>query len=309
MEHLTSFVSSRGLMRAYDAHNRLPVSSRPEIDVDLVARLPDGGSVYVCTDALHGFIRDILPTVERPFTLVSADIDIPISPAMLDALPIRTLLECPKLLAWYAQNLQASHPKLHGLPIWLDYHTMWSTPGLWGMTAISPIAQEHALLSAHAAFPTYDERYLASYCNWYFALNWGDRQECIDRIDMSALFFETHPIPRNSSWQRQAECMFVVSPEGPLAVVFGWLRNDRHKLSSGTVPTDSIIRAHQAASVTHLDLVIIDGMEFTGRSELDAVGDCRMIVLLARTRTLKNWSNFNRLASDTLYEPAWSDQA
>lgn len=201
-------------MRSCDAHNRMPVSSRAEIDVDLVATLPDGGSVYVCTDAVHRFIRDILPTVERPFTLVSGDSDVPISPAMLDAPPMQTLLECPKLLAWYAQNLQTSHHKLHGLPIGLDYHTMWSTPGLWGMTAISPIAQEHALLSAHAASPPYDERYLAAYCNWHFTLSRGDRQECIDRIDKSACFFETHPIPRNSSWQRQAECMFVVSPEG-----------------------------------------------------------------------------------------------
>jgi len=94
----------------------------------------------------------------------------------------------------------------------------------------------------------------------------------------------------------------------PLAVVIGWLRNDRHKLSSGIVPTDGIIRAHQAAKVTHFDLVIIDGMEFTGRSELDAVGDCRVIVL-ACTRTFKNWSNFNRLARDKRYELAWSDEA
>jgi hypothetical protein len=38
--------------------------------------------------------------------------------------------------------------------------------------------------------------------------------ECHEKIDKTACFFESNPVPRNSTWQRQAECMIVVSPEG-----------------------------------------------------------------------------------------------
>jgi hypothetical protein len=33
-------------------------------------------------------------------------------------------------------------------------------------------------------------------------------------MDKSVCFFEPNAVPRNSTWLRQAECMFVVSPEG-----------------------------------------------------------------------------------------------
>jgi hypothetical protein len=82
------------------------------------------------------------------------------------------------------------------------------------MSAISPIAQENLLLNSYAASPEFNQRYLAGYCNWHFAIHRGDRQECQERTDKAVAFFEPTAVPRSSSWLRQAECMFVISPEG-----------------------------------------------------------------------------------------------
>jgi hypothetical protein len=163
---------------------------------------------------LFNFAQNVLPNIAQSFVLVSGDSDIPINDAMLAEPLISSLIGNGYLQSWYAQNLCVQHEKLVALPIGLDYHTMWERPGLWGMTAISPIAQEHALLATHANSPDFNHRYLAAYCNWHFAIGRGDRQTCFDKIDKSICFFEAGTVPRQSSWARQAECMFVVSPEG-----------------------------------------------------------------------------------------------
>jgi hypothetical protein len=118
------------------------------------------------------------------------------------------------LLSWFAQNLSSNHPKIRHLPIGLDYHTMWERPGAWGISAISPIAQENALLNTLAAAPPHGERYMNAYCNWRPVAGWGDREACYAQIDRSVCLFESGYVSRASSWQRQSEFMFVISPEG-----------------------------------------------------------------------------------------------
>jgi hypothetical protein len=214
MEQLTSFVSSRGILKSCASHNRTPVSSHPLLDAELIVNHRPGGAIHVCTDALANFAHHFLPHLTSPFVLVSGDSDIPVSDALLAEPLIAPLVDSPYLTAWYAQNLSARHPKLHALPIGLDYHTMWERPGLWGITAVSPMAQENSLINILAASPEFNQRYLAGYCNWHFAMGRGDRQECYDKADKAVCYFEANAVPRNSTWLRQAECMYVVSPEG-----------------------------------------------------------------------------------------------
>jgi len=214
MEAFTAFVSSRGILKSCGIHNKNPVSSQPHIDADLLQDHRSGGSIYVCTDALKNFSENFLLQIQSPFVLVSGDSDVPVGESLLADPIITIILDNEHLLGWFAQNLSTQHPKLSALPIGLDYHTMWDRPGFWGITAVSPIAQENSLINILAGSPEFGQRYLAGYCNWHFAMGRGDRQECFDRIDKSVCFFESNAVPRNSSWMRQAECMFVISPEG-----------------------------------------------------------------------------------------------
>lgn len=214
MEQLTSIVSSRGLLRSCHSHNKKPVSSSTAIDEDLLENHAHGRSVYVCTDAIQNFARNFFPKIDVPLVLVSGDGDTAVSQSLLDDSTVADMLQSPLLLAWFAQNLNANHPKISPLPIGLDYHTMWERPGAWGISAVSAIAQEHTLLNTLAASPPFGERYMNAYCNWRPVTGWGDREECYAKIDKSVCFFETGAVPRSSSWQRQSEFMYVVSPEG-----------------------------------------------------------------------------------------------
>jgi hypothetical protein len=63
---------------------------------------------------------------------------------------IKTLIESPKVLAIYAQNMcVVGHPKCKHIPIGLDYHTLnWERGGhLWGRTGMLA-SQQEALLKA-----------------------------------------------------------------------------------------------------------------------------------------------------------------
>jgi hypothetical protein len=214
MEQFTTIISSRGLLKSTGAHNGRPVSSQALIDADLLVRHRPGSSIYVCSDALPEFASRLMPQLQAPFTLVSGDSDLSIAPSTIGDAVFRGILENPLCTAWFAQNAQAEHAKLHSLPIGLDYHTMWEYPGRWGLSAVAPMAQERQLLDTWARSPELPQRYLAAYCNWTHALDRGDRRECLERIDGKIRFTEQQFVPRASSWARQSECLFVVSPEG-----------------------------------------------------------------------------------------------
>jgi hypothetical protein len=158
VEHLTSVVSSRGILKSCSVHNRRPVSSSAEIDQDLLAGHKAGGSIYVCTDAIAEFARRFLPQVSAPFTLVTGDSDRAVSPDSLGAAVLRTVTEHELCLGWFAQNLATTHYKLQALPIGLDYHTMTANPGFWGVSQVFPVAQEHALLATWSRSPGPNER-------------------------------------------------------------------------------------------------------------------------------------------------------
>ncbi len=214
MESITNFTSSRGLMKSCSARNRTPSSSSDFIDADILHGHVPVQSIYVCTDALLNFSHYVVDGIHQPFTLVTGDSDTPINSNLIQHASIQKILNHPNLVRWFAQNMVADHPKLLQMPIGMDYHTMWERPGTWGLTQQSPIAQEHALIHTFSKSPDFSERFFAGYCNWHFAIDRGDRQTFLERIDKSICLIEKNHLPRISSWQRQAQCMFVISPEG-----------------------------------------------------------------------------------------------
>lgn len=214
MEHLTTFVSSRGLLKSCDAYNLLPRSSVDSVDSTLLDRHVPGGTIYVCTDALARFSNEVLPKIPSPFVLVTGDSDTPIDNDFISSPQVRSLLGSPFLIEWFAQNLTIQNEVLRAIPIGQDYHTVWERPGIWGLGAASPIAQEHQLIEMFRQAPNIKNRYPIAYCNWHFEINRGDRRECFSRAEQQACFYEPARLPRMASWGRQAEFMFVLSPSG-----------------------------------------------------------------------------------------------
>jgi hypothetical protein len=214
VEQLTSLVSSRGLLKRCRHFNRQPLSSSKQLDIDLLDGLANGQTIYVCTDALSLFVRNLLPNITVQFVLVTGDSDLAIDQGFLATNESQWLLNHPLLKKWFAQNLVVNHERLDHLPIGLDYHTQWEKPGLWSIGKISPMAQESHLLEALARSPHFQDRYCRAYCNWQFAAKHGDRMQCFNEVDKSCCFFESTKLPRKLSWSRQAEFMFCLSPSG-----------------------------------------------------------------------------------------------
>jgi len=145
---------------------------------------------------------------------VSGDSDIPIIADYINNGPLTAIIENPFLIAWFAQNLKTAHQKLFNLPIGNDYHTMTDIPGLWGLVRETPISQENLLFQILKESPDISERIPLAYCNWQFAIQRGDRLDCLNKLDKSTCFFEQHPLPRKTTWERQSKFMFTISPEG-----------------------------------------------------------------------------------------------
>ena len=123
----TRFVASYGLIANCDIHAEVLQSSAVNLTylAQINARLtafPDISrpiSIYVCTDALPEFAKSVLPNIDRPFTLVSGDSDMPVNATALgDAIALIT--NHPNLKNWFAQNIDCELAKLHALPIGLD---------------------------------------------------------------------------------------------------------------------------------------------------------------------------------------------
>jgi hypothetical protein len=214
MENYTTFISSRGIMRSCDYYTANPQSSSNHIEIPFQRGQPAHKSIYVCSDAIEKFCLEVEPMIDCQYTLVSGDSDREITDEICEKSLVSKIILNSKMKSWYAQNLTYKHPKLKNLPIGLDYHTVHEKPYLWGLKAHSPLAQELTLIDVLQRSSLIENRFFAAYCNWQFAMNRGDRSECLQKIDKQLCFFEPDRLPRTATWSRQSEFMFVISPFG-----------------------------------------------------------------------------------------------
>lgn len=77
-----------------------------------------GDCIFVKTDMLDGFFATKHPYIESPYVIVSHNADHP-APG-----PGLIYLDDPKIVAWFAQNAEIVHPKLHPIPIGIA-NIMW----------------------------------------------------------------------------------------------------------------------------------------------------------------------------------------
>jgi hypothetical protein len=118
------FVHSEGIRESADVvldyGSNVVNPERPHMPVEMMVRVaPDirrASVVYMKTDLLPQFVREVLPSLTQPIILVTAESDW--SPTA----EFSHLLENPLVLHWFCQNstLPAYHPRLSPIPIGLD---------------------------------------------------------------------------------------------------------------------------------------------------------------------------------------------
>lgn len=183
-------MSSHGILKSCDHHNQSPKSSCANIDDNIITDMGNGDTIYICSDALIQFAHHILPRISISFTLVSRDSDQTIDQNFCANPPIQNLLKSLFLNDWFAQNPTAQHQKLKPLPIGLDYYTMAERPNFWRLERVSPIAQEHALISTLNHRNSSKKDIFNIYINWQTGMNSTDRIECYNATHKTLCYFE-----------------------------------------------------------------------------------------------------------------------
>jgi len=76
-----------------------------------------GNCIFVKTDYIEEFFLKLHPKIRYPYVLITHDSDYP-APKTKEC---AQYLNDKKLIAWFAQNVELIHPKLHPIPIGMGY--------------------------------------------------------------------------------------------------------------------------------------------------------------------------------------------
>lgn len=218
-----NYVNSRSLMFACNIHPKSPQSSThvvayltditPEFNRHCQSNSEGIPSIYIPSDQIVEFTNLIAPQIEKPFILVTGDSDLSVNKEILGN-SLEKLLNNPLLVAWYAQNRDHDHPKLHSLPIGINIHNQWTNPLQWGGGFILPAFQELQLKTIAESARFLNDREAKIFCNWHFSLDRADRRALSEVIDQSVCYFQTEPMPMAHTWELQSQYQFVLSPHG-----------------------------------------------------------------------------------------------
>lgn len=223
------YVGSRGILKHCDIHALTPRSSYPIIEGDKYTNAikhivnPITGplynkckTIYICTSALPQFILTYFKNIDYPFILVTGDCDITCSESLFRPISLfNEFISNPLLKHWFCQNWIGRHPKVSGMPIGQDYHTMTLSQQWGNITSVEE--QERELLRIRHKSPVPWQRPPLCYCNFQFALNTKyaqDRRNAMKNIKKELCFYEPNKVSRFETWERQSNYAFVISPHG-----------------------------------------------------------------------------------------------
>jgi len=222
MENFCYYVNSRGLLKSCDFHSLNPKSScnnDTRYLFEMLSRMFDGMSVYVCSDLLLFFVINILPKIKHNFVLVTGDSDLNVPKEILSENHFNLLINSTYLLKWFAQNTQIQNcDKIVQLPIGLDYHTISNNPKhQWKLPNENhlPKFQEKILQEIKNSSNPFFERINRIYVNFSTGNDrFKDRANSLKSIPTNLMVFYQTFTPRTINWNNIIKYTFVLSPFG-----------------------------------------------------------------------------------------------
>lgn len=227
--------------------------------VRLGTRSRDGEAVD-----LDAFAERVLPTIGRPFVLLTSDGDAAV-PTELRGETVRRLLASPWLRSWHTQNCDVSdHPMIKPFPIGLSLHNRRP----FG----SPRKSADELRALAMAARPAAERPLEIYSDIGVSLASDDRRTAAVLLKGAAhVRTQTRRISQSETWRRYAASRFVLSLKG------------------------NGIDAHRTWEALYLGAIVI-----TLSSTLDPLYDGLPVVLLDRIDQLADPQNLVRWSEQML---------
>jgi hypothetical protein len=214
MEDLCYYINSRGILKICDIFSKNISSSNQHIDKDILDRLHDGDSLYICTSAIPNFAKYV-PNLNKSIVLVSGDSD-DTTPGN-DINVFNIIVSSKYIKKWFAQNCIINHSKVVHLPIGIYYHNYYNI--INGFPSWTPLyktasEQEKDINSLLENKMPFWKRVIKCYSTFHFQLNRGDRQEVFNQIPSHLIDYEQNPVPRLESHSKQLLYAFVISPFG-----------------------------------------------------------------------------------------------
>jgi hypothetical protein len=213
------FVSSRGILKSCDKHNRNPQSSSRHIDEDLFHNLKDYDIVHICSWlTITLFVQKFVPKLTKKVIMVTndSDMDAPIFEKPVgkgDEIAkeeIRKFLDSDLCVHWFTQNCTLEHPKVSPIPIGMDYHTF--------SNQISCKDQEKMIMDISSLSTPFYQREMKCYSNSHFNIHGKyytqERVDCIQQVPKNLTHYEQRMINRKQTWLNQTRFAFVLSPAG-----------------------------------------------------------------------------------------------
>lgn len=157
---------------------------------------------------LDHFVEQALPTIEKPFVLITTDGDATV-PSDLRPDTVARLLDNRFLVAWYTQNFDGfSHPKLRPFPIGLDLHSI-----LGGLR--TPRQRVELLRKTREARREAGTLPLRVFCDLGINRNSPDRRDLGERLaGVGHVDFLAERVSQRRVWERYAAYPFVLSAHG-----------------------------------------------------------------------------------------------
>jgi hypothetical protein len=156
---------------------------------------------------LDNFVLAALPSIRRPFALVTTDGDVSV-PSELRPETVAALLDNPWLVAWHTQNLDSpSHPKLTPIAIGLDLHTprRWQMPR--GAVSLLESIRDRRLAAGRQPLRVFSDMNVRNH-------NQARRDATAALTGCGHVDFLDRSMPQAAIWQLYARYPFVLSVEG-----------------------------------------------------------------------------------------------
>jgi hypothetical protein len=223
MENECIYISSRGIAKCCTFYpNKIVSDSSNNIeylnDVLDKNRCFDGMTIYLVTNTIRFFVKNILPKIEHKFILVSGASTLTSPVESLNELEFNLLMSNKNLIKWCCQNNSIKdRPRILQIPLGLDYHTIYNNPNHKWKSANEgslPIEQEKILLSIRENSRPFYERKRKIFVNFSLCTDrFGQRKECL-KIPKRLLDICLDNMKRTKTWEISSKYAFILSPYG-----------------------------------------------------------------------------------------------
>jgi hypothetical protein len=207
------YIDSQGIRKSCDMTSLINCNNLDDYNF---SNLKENNTLYIKTDVINIFSHRI-SEIKCKFILVSGSSDYTIpTDQFLNINEFLNILNNENLIHWYAENCIYSHPKITNLPIGIDYHTLNKYEIYWGPMN-KPIEQENELINVKNTSKHFCQREVKIYSNCHFLTNtrYGyNRVEALNNISKELLYLEPNKIDRKTTWIKQLNYAFVLSPSG-----------------------------------------------------------------------------------------------